>query len=65
MRYLVQFIIPVLLVLAVVYLVLRRQRASGSDEPHERSDTGWFVVILVVGAVVALGIAWAIVSLLE
>lgn len=65
MRYLVQFIIPVLLVLAVVYLVLRRQRAGHGDEPHERSDTGWFVVILVVGAAVALGVAWALVSLLE
>jgi hypothetical protein len=65
MRYLVQFIIPALLVLAVVYLVLWRRRGGEGEEPRERSDTVWFVAILMVGAAVVLGVAWALVSLLE
>jgi hypothetical protein len=65
MRYLVQFIVPALIVLAVVYLVLSRRRQGAGDEPGGRSDTVWFVIILVVGAAVALGVAWALVSLLE
>ena len=56
MRYLVQFLVPALIVVVVVYLLARTKR--GQDEAangsEEGSDTGTFVFILVVGATVAV-----------
>ncbi|TNF86488.1 MAG: hypothetical protein EP301_08495 [Gammaproteobacteria bacterium] len=56
MRYLVQFLVPALIVLVVVYLLAKTKR--GQDEAAEgtgeRSDTGTFILILVVGATVAV-----------
>lgn len=56
MRYLVQFIVPALIVVVVVYLLARTKR--GQDEADnggtQSSDTGTFVLILVVGATVAV-----------
>ena len=55
MRYLVQFLVPALIVVVVVYLLARTKRGQdeASDEAGESSDTGMFIFILVVGATVA------------
>ncbi len=56
MRYLVQFLVPALIVVVVVYLLARTKR--GQDEADngdsQSSDTGTFILILVVGATVAV-----------
>lgn len=56
MRYMVQFLVPALIVVIVVYLLVRTKR--GQDEAAEStdagSDTGTFILILVVGATVAV-----------
>ena len=51
MRYLVQFAIPVMIFLGVVYAVTRRKR-----QPNAEGDdsAGVFLTILVIGAVVAV-----------
>jgi hypothetical protein len=50
-RYLVQFVIPALIFIGVVYAFSRRRRSSASDE----DDTSTiFLTILVIGAVVAV-----------
>lgn len=69
MRYLVQLLIPALIFVGVVY-VLTRQRGQGRSQrdeqsPHSGSDTAAFIAIVALGAVVALGTAWAMISLLE
>ncbi len=55
MRYLAQFLVPILITLLVVYLLARTKR--GQDEAEDgtpSSDTGTFITILVVGATVAV-----------
>jgi hypothetical protein len=56
MRYMVQFLVPALIVVTVVYLLARTKR--GQDEADEGtdagSDTGTFILILLVGATVAV-----------
>lgn len=55
MRYLAQLLVPALIVVAVVYLLAHTKR--GQDENRDGSDgsdNGTFVLILVVGAVVAV-----------
>jgi hypothetical protein len=52
MRYLMQFLVPALILVTVVYL-LGRTRRAGDQEPGQ-SDTGTFILILVVGAAVAV-----------
>jgi hypothetical protein len=56
MRYLVQFLVPALIVVVVVYLLARTKRGQdeASGEAGEGSDTGMFIFILVVGATVAV-----------
>jgi len=51
MRYLIQFVIPALIFLGVVYAVTRRKR-----QPNHEQDDGAavFLTILVIGAVVAV-----------
>ena len=50
MRYLIQFAVPALIFLGVVYAVTRRrQPGSGHD-----GGAGVFLTILVIGAVVAV-----------
>jgi hypothetical protein len=70
MRYLIQFLIPALLFAAVVYLLTRQRRhqqAEGRDDAEQRpgSDTAAFLTILALGAVVALGTAFALQSFWE
>jgi len=58
MRYLVQFVVPALIFVGVVYWLGRRRRAeaarSADDRPSGGSDTGAFLAILALGAVVAI-----------
>ena len=51
MRYLVQFAIPALIFLGVVYAVTRHRRSSS---PENDSGAATFLTILVIGAVVAV-----------
>jgi multisubunit Na+/H+ antiporter MnhB subunit len=53
MRYFIQFLIPAIILVAVVYLLGRNRRASGEDEDRGR-ETATFILILVVGASVAV-----------
>ena len=55
MRYLVQFLIPALIFLAVVYIVTKKKRAQDEDEDTRNT----FLVILVIGAVVAVAVLFA------
>ncbi|NOX52637.1 MAG: hypothetical protein GXP16_19205 [Gammaproteobacteria bacterium] len=51
MRYLVQFLVPALIFLGVVYMVTKRKRHPN----HEQDDgAGMFLIILVIGAVIAV-----------
>ena len=55
MRYLAQLLVPALIIVTVVYLLARTKR--GQDETREGadgSDNGTFLLILVVGATVAV-----------
>lgn len=56
MRYLVQFLIPALIFLGVVYVVTKKKRAQSEDDDTRNT----FLVILVIGAVVAVAILFAI-----
>lgn len=66
MRYLVQFVIPALIFVSVVYLLTRGRRHQSARQghtDHRHSDTAAFLGILGVSAVVALGTAYALVVL--
>lgn len=68
MRYLVQLLIPLLIFAGVVYLLTRRRKrppAETGDSPEEASDTPAFLTILAISAVVALGTAYALITLWE
>jgi hypothetical protein len=67
MRYVIQLLIPALIFVGVVYLLTRqRQRDRGDDPTRESgSDTAAFIAMLALGAVVALGAAYALQSVLE
>jgi hypothetical protein len=57
MRYLIQFVIPVLIFAGAVYLLERRRGAiRRRDDAHQvaRSDTGAMLTILALGAIVAI-----------
>ena len=54
MRYMVQFLVPALIVLGVVYLLARTKRGQDEADDADSSDTGTFILILVVGASVAV-----------
>lgn len=53
MRYLVQFLIPAAIVAVVVYLLIRNRTRSDA-EAQDSSDTGTFMLIIIVGATVAI-----------
>lgn len=65
MRFLVQFLVPALIFAGVVYLLTRRSRHSGSENARSDSDTGPFIVILLVSAAVALGTAFLLQAMWE
>ena len=61
MRYVVQFVIPILIVLAVVYLATRKARVSNSsDDPA--SDRGTFLTILALGTTTAIVVGYFVYS---
>lgn len=60
MRYLIQFVVPALILLAVIAIVSRSRR-QGDDE----DGRGVFLVLLVIGAVAAVAILFAIQGYLE
>ena len=64
MRYLIQLIIPALIFVGVVYL-LSRQRGRQRENNGDASDIGAFLIILALGAIVAVAIAFALQSLWE
>ena len=64
MRYLIQFLVPALILVAVVYL-LGRNRRGGDGEDGTSADTGTFALILVVGATVAILSFFALQAFLE
>ncbi|MEE2785093.1 MAG: hypothetical protein VYE04_17145 [Pseudomonadota bacterium] len=57
MRYLIQFAIPALIFLSVVYAVTKRRSAPSSD--HDNT-TSIFLTILVIGAVVAVAVLFVL-----
>ncbi len=65
MRYLVQFVVPILIFVAAVVFATQRRKKSGARAAgaEPASDFGMFLAILVVGAAAAVGIAWATQSL--
>lgn len=64
MRHLIQLIIPALIFVGVVYL-LSRQRGRQRENTGDASDIGAFLIILALGAIVAVAIAFALQSLWE
>ncbi|MFP6837515.1 MAG: hypothetical protein VB948_15575 [Pseudomonadales bacterium] len=66
MRYLIQLLIPALIFVVVVYLAIRARRvqsrkaqgAAGDDNV----DNGMFILILVIGGLVAVGALFALQS---
>jgi len=65
MRYLIQFVVPALIFVGVVYLLAQRRRQSIRDQDDPAtggSDTGAFLVILALGAAVAIVTALAVQS---
>ena len=57
MRYLIQLAIPALIIVVTAWLLTRRRRsapAQGDENSSTRSDTGMFILILFIGATVAV-----------
>lgn len=72
MRYVIRLVIPALVFAGAVYLLTRRPRNDGTTRAEDRnrdrrpgSDTGPFIAILIVSAVVALGTAYLLENLWE
>ncbi len=68
MRYFIQLIIPAVIFVGVVYLLTRQRgqrRAEDSAEASGGSDIGAFLLILALGAAVAIGTAFALQSFWE
>jgi hypothetical protein len=66
MRYLVQFLIPIVIFVGVVYLLTRQRRRSRgetADGIGDGSDAPVFIAILVISALVALGTAYALATM--
>jgi hypothetical protein len=63
MRYLIQFLVPAMIVIVVALIVLRgRARPqSGTDgEDQGPISTGAFIVILVIGAVFTIAVVYGV-----
>lgn len=57
MRHLVQFLIPALIFAGVLFLLTRGRRSNNVERDRD-SDTGAFIIILVVSATVAISTAF-------
>lgn len=56
MRYLIQFGIPALILIGIIYTFSQRRAAAGEHD----DTTSVFLTILVIGAVVAVAILFAL-----
>jgi len=65
MRYLVQFLIPALIFIGVVYALTRRRPDGEQTESGADADTPAFVIILLISGAVALGTAYLLFNLME
>jgi len=68
MRYFIQLIIPALIFVGVVYLLTRQRgqrRGEDTADASGGSDAGAFLLILALGAAVAIGTAFALQSFWE
>lgn len=66
MRYLVQFLIPIIIFLGVVYVLTRQRRRTRGEADGgagHGSDAPVFIAILVISALVALGTAYALATM--
>ena len=67
MRYLMQLLIPALIFIAVVYLVMRARRSRSVDQQtnaeDDDGDKGMLILIIVAGAMVVVGVVFALQSL--
>ncbi len=55
MRYIVQFVIPALILLALVYVFVRARRsAPKTDDATESMSDGGVVLVVLIGAVLAV-----------
>jgi len=64
MRSLIQLIIPALIFVGVVYLLTRRSD-GGRERDADTSDGAMFLMILTLGAIVAVAMAFVLQSLWE
>ena len=67
MRYLIQLLIPALIFVVVVYLAIhgrrvRSRKTQTTAEDDNNVDSGAFILILVIGAMVAVGVVFALQS---
>ena len=67
MRYLIQLLIPALIFIGVVYLVMRARRSRSVDQQtnaeDDDGDKGMLILIIVAGAMVVVGVVFALQSL--
>ena len=63
MRYFIQFLIPALIVIGVVVMATRRRRQAVAERGS--SETGMFILIIVLGSLVAVGVTFALGNYLE
>ncbi|MCH8142749.1 MAG: hypothetical protein E2O61_12115 [Gammaproteobacteria bacterium] len=63
MRYFIQFLVPALIVFAAVYMATRRRRRAVVK--GNSNETGIFMLIIVVGSLVAVGVTFAVGNYLE
>lgn len=67
MRYLMQLLIPALIFIGVVYLVMRARRSRSVDQQtnaeDDDGDKGMLILIIVAGAMVVVGVVFALQSL--
>ena len=61
MRYIVQFVIPALIVLGLAYAFVRARRsASGADESGDSLSDAGIVLVVFAGAVLAVALVVAL-----
>ena len=63
MRYIIQFLVPALIVLGVVYMATRRRQQAIVERGS--NETGIFILIIVIGSLVAVGVTFALGNYLE
>ncbi|MCZ6616525.1 MAG: hypothetical protein O7E57_00220 [Gammaproteobacteria bacterium] len=63
MRYFIQFLVPALIVLSAVYMATRRRQQAIVE--RDSNETGIFILIIVIGSLVAVGVTFALGNYLE